>query len=197
MTDLLSYSLVSVAEAQLVLGISGNDEKLKFLLNFATDFIEKYTGRRITETTFTGATAEYLDGNGTKDLFLKNYPISAIASVEYNNTIANESNWGTVDSKEYFFDPNTGILTFTYGTAKGNRNYRVSYTAGYNPVPSDLKTACIFLAGEAFKRGGSMGIKSESLGDHSIVFDASLMSQEGSVVKSVLNRYRRLVLPIC
>lgn len=196
MTDLLSYSLVSVAEAQLVLGISGNDDKLRFLLNFATDFIEKYTGRRITQTIYTGATAEKLDGNGTKDLFLKNYPVSAISLVEFNATGANEDQWETVDQKNYFYDSDTGILSFTYSTTKGHGNYRVSYTGGYSPVPSDLKTACIFLAGEAFKRGGSMGIKSESLGDHSIVFDASLMSQEGSVVKSVLNRYRRMILPI-
>lgn len=197
MTDLLSYSLVSVAEAQLVLGISGNDDKLRFLLNYATDFIEKYTGRRIVQTTYATTTAEKLDGNGTRELFLKNYPVSTISLLEFNATGANEDQWETVDSKNYFFDADTGIISLTYPTTKGHGNYRVSYTGGYSPVPSDLKTACIFLAGEAFKKGGSMGIKSESLGDHSIVFDASLMSQEGSVVKSVLNRYRRMVLPIC
>ena len=195
MFTLHDYALASEAEAQAILGISGNEDKLRFLINASTDFIEKACNRRFKSTSYTGATAELRSGDGNKSIFLKNYPVTALTQLELNETFGNESNWNVIDAADYFFDEESGIVDFVYSTTKGHNNYRVAYTGGYTTIPSDLKMACIWLVGEAFKRSGSIGIKSESLGDHSLVFDASLMSDGGNPVTKTINRYRRMVLP--
>ena len=193
MTDILSYSLITVGDLKNFMGIDTPiyDEKLTMIVNAMTDYIESRTGRRFKSTAYT----EYVNGDGSDALQMKQYPITAITSVEENSNSDNSSNWATLATTEYFNIGNyldAGIIKKTAGAFRGTANYRVTYTAGYTTLPSDLKYACYMLASEAFNRSRSAGVKSESLGDHSITFES--ISMENDNVEKVIQRYRKYTI---
>lgn len=193
MTDILSYAIVSVGDLKNYMGIDTPiyDEKLTMIVNAMTDYIESRCGRRFKSTAY----IEYVNGDDSDALQMKQYPITAIASVEENSNTDNTGNWATLSSTEYFnigTDLDAGIIRKTCKTFKGTANYRVTYTAGYITLPSDLKYACYMLASEAFNRSRSAGVKSESLGDHSITFES--ISMENDNVEKIIQKYRKYTI---
>lgn len=193
MTDILSYSLITVGDLKNFMGIDTPiyDEKLTMIVNAMTDYIESRCKRRFQSTLYT----EYVNGDDSDHLMMKQYPITSITSVEENSNSDNSSNWATLAAEEYFNigpDLEAGLIRKTSRTFKGTANYRVVYTAGYTTLPSDLKYACYMLCSEAFNRSRSAGVKSESLGDHSITFES--ISMENDNVEKVIQRYRKYTI---
>lgn len=190
MTALLSYSLVTLDEIKDFMSINGSasDETLKIIANGVTDFIENECNRRRFAQTDYGN--EEYDGTGEHVLHIDNYPIDETTGVvlEENNAYDNSDDWSTVDGDEYWVDWESGMITKTTRFAKGKRNYRVDYKGGYATIPSDLKFACLSMVAEFFNRRGSMGLSSESLGDHSVTF-AGIM-QQNSMIKDVIYKYK-------
>lgn len=184
-----TYALVTVGDLKTFLGISTPqyDSLLEMLINQSTDFIESKCDRRFKETTHTNA--EY-NGNGTKKLVLKQYPVISFTQLQENHNANNSDNWSTIDAEDYWVEDSSGIITMTSPFSIGTQNYRVTYSGGYATIPSDLQFACCLLAGEAFNQRRGAGIKQESLGDHSITFESVSMS-DGQVSK-VLWKYRKL-----
>lgn len=210
--DLVSYALVTLDDTKLFLGISDHtkDEKLKLLINMATDYIESQTGRRFKRTTYTDAK---FDGTGTRELFL-NYPILSFTSLSVNTGSDNSENWNTVGANDYWVDNVTGAITRTSDFsefddtmdeglsdvrfAHGKNKYRATYEAGYDVIPYDLQYACMTLVGQLMNSASGSGIKSESLGDHSITYqditEVSSKGMGGGILEDVLSKYR--VIPI-
>jgi hypothetical protein len=147
MTDILSYALTTVADVKESLGISSGDTSkdnlIKRKINAATDYIEKYCQRRFALTTYTDI--EY-DASGTNTLVLRQRPVTEFVSLSRNNTSQNTDSWEVSDSEEYFVDLSAGVLELNYRASGGWDQYRVTYTAGYSTIPSDLAEACVTLA---------------------------------------------------
>lgn len=197
--ELQSNALVTLNDTKSFLRItnSESDDLLKMLINMATDFIEKRCERTFKQAVYSGATAELVSGSGENTIQLKNYPVTAISGIEENsNWDGGTASWVTLDSDEYFVageDFESGIIHRTFDFFTGQGNYRVSYTGGFATVPSDLQYACMMLVAQDFNGSGkSAGIKSESLGDHSITFESVL--QEDSRVERIIRLYRRMTV---
>lgn len=147
MADLLSYALTTVSDVKESLGISSGDSSQNNLIirkiNAATEAIEKYTGKRFLQTTYTN---EEYDATNTDQLILKHNPIITFTRLDVRDSTLNESSWEEVDSELYFVDPGAGVLDLVFhATGKWNR-YRATYTAGYATIPSDIQEACSVLA---------------------------------------------------
>lgn len=185
---LVSYALVTVGDAKTFLGLSGSghDELITQLINQATDYIERKCQRRFASTAYS---QEEYDGTGTVELVLKQFPVVSFTSLERNQVPDNTDSWETVDADDYWVENASGIITKTSKFYKGTRNYRVSYTAGYSTIPYDLQFACCLLVGEVFNARKGMGLRSESLGDHSVVFEAT--GQANPRLNEILSLYRK------
>jgi hypothetical protein len=161
MADLLSYALTTVADVKETLGIdAGNTSKdnlIKRKINQATRMIEAFCGlpedHHFKQATYTN---EEYDGSGSNQLILKMRPVTSITSFQRRNTSQNQSDWDDVESELYFpSDNDAGVvdLLFSEGTRWGS--YRVTYVAGYDPIPADLAEACVTLASYLVENGAS------------------------------------------
>lgn len=171
MADLLSYALCTLADVKETLGVASSDTSwdniIKRKINQATELIEGWCGRRFKETTYTD---ELYDATHDRQLVLRNYPVTSSVTLSARDTTLNEGDFDTIDSENYFVDANAGVLDGISNFWGSFDQWRVTYTAGYATIPSDLAEACATLAahlvgndpavetGVASKREGSRQI---------------------------------------
>jgi len=189
--DLVSYALVTLDNTKTFLGISTHekDELLKMLINMSTDFIETKCGRRFASTVYTDS--KY-NGTGNNELVLTQFPVISFTSLYRNTSCDNSDNWELIDSSDYWIDLSSGVISKTSIFSKGVQNYKVTYTGGYATIPYDLQYSCMTFVSDFLTKGKSSGIKSESLGDHSITFED--IYQTNNTIKDILNNYMNVSL---
>jgi uncharacterized phiE125 gp8 family phage protein len=124
-----------------------DDDIISILINACSTAIENYCRRSFYQQVYTN---DMYDGNGTKWLNLKNYPVQSVSQVQVNGV--------TIDPANYVIKNETGVLcrigpypnTFTGLSIsrfsslwnQGDYNIAVSYTAGFATIPDDLAHAC-------------------------------------------------------
>jgi len=164
-------ALITAIELDLILGITiGDADKSNMLINFASDFIENYVGMDLNSQTYTGV---FFDGTGNKDLFLEQFPIVSITSIDQWDTYNNVSSQSYTINTDFLIYDNEGIIYNRNGWVGGRKNYKITYVAGYVDIPYDVKTACAQLAGWLHSQPMSAGIKSEKIGTYSITYAGS------------------------
>lgn len=194
-------ALCSLADLKESLGITdtSKDSLLTRLINSSTAAIENYCGRHFTVTTYTN---EEYDGTGTNRLNLINYPVTALVLVERNLSVPGDPDWDELQSEFVKLVDNgtsgPGQVYYLGGFFERTRNFRVTYTAGFSPIPDDITDACIQLASYRYSTRVNSGLKSERLGEYSYErFDFSrgavsrtLFQQIG--IDSYLDPYRTI-----
>lgn len=208
---LVAHALVTLDDTKTFLGITDNskDAILTMMINMATDYIESQTGRRFVSTAHAD---EEFDGTGTQQLPLKAYPVLTFTQLQVNNSSNNVESWSTIDATNYWVDETTGIITKTDSFTdfvdtndeealsdtpfqRGKNRYRATYTSGYSIIPYDLQFACMSIVGQLFNTKSGAGIKSESLGDHSVTYqDITEVNggMRGGILEDVLSKYREI-----
>ncbi|WP_321300991.1 hypothetical protein [uncultured Sphaerochaeta sp.] len=82
---------------------------------------------------------EFQDGNGHDRFLLDCTPVSSIASLSVDPLHRFDS---PLVESQYRVDPETGIITLYGITVPAVKDcIRISYTAGYDPIPDDIKAA--------------------------------------------------------
>lgn len=168
------------------------------------DTIESLCGR--SEGGFESASwTETFSGAETPCKYLKNWPVTAIASVSFVDA---DGTTTALDSSSYAIDPMGRAVCMTgsmMGRAlmsttgdfegyfapnqtgvrpqflEGMKNYTVTYTGGYSTVPARLKWVCYRMLDQMIADRRVPGdLKSESIGDYSYVRSeaAGLISPE-------------------
>lgn len=155
---------------------------LEAAINAASNFIEKYTGVTFKKTTYT---QEEYDTERSQILNLKHFPIlsSEPFLLEQRTSSINEDDWQTVDGQYYEVDLEAGIVMMMGAMhfLRGRRQYRVTYTAGYDfdnsatflgdTAASDVELATWLIAQDIKNsKGRNMNVKSEKLGDYSVTY---------------------------
>lgn len=147
MASLLSYALTNLADVKESLGIASADTTKDNLIirniNKATRSIENYCGRRFKSTSYTQI--EYAATN-TDELILRQRPITTFTALEIRNTGLNQNSWETIDTNLYFVHNAAGVIDLMFNARGSWNRYRVTYIAGYDPIPDDLAEACANLA---------------------------------------------------
>jgi len=191
--SVVAYALVTLDNVKTFLGITGSskDAILEMLINMITDHIEKRTGLRFTDTTYS---EEEYDGTGVKTLSINNFPITATQAfkLEQNNAWDNSDDWEEVDTDEYWVDNDTGIITKTSVFAKSTKNFRITYSAGYTTIPYDLQLLVMNLISEILNKRSSAGVLEERLGDRTVKFDVVSIIDSNSEYKNILANYRKI-----
>lgn len=201
-----SYAWTTVDRLSTFIGVSAssgstNETLLEYIINSLTEYCENYVDRRIKQTTYTN---EVYSGDGSDSILLKNYPVDSGSAftLQIRASLSNEDTWESIDSDQYYVNYDTGIVEFISGRRfmKGSRNYRVTYTAGYDfdnsstfltdTEAGDLEYAIWKMGAGVFERRKSGGgIKREQIGDYSVEYATELF--ENDEVKAILDKYRR------
>jgi hypothetical protein len=147
-----------------------------------------------------------MDDFGAGYVHLPAYPIQANGTAGvtfalaqlYSRSSGSGELWDTtsyVEFDSFIVDRPLGVLRLIAGRfAWGNRNYRVTMSAGYQGaaapfVPPDLEAACIEIAKGIYR--DNRAVTSESIGSWSRSFDRS---KEDPVVTQAVSKYSRICL---
>ena len=194
---LKDYALTTPDRTKDYLQISGDadDDLITRLINGITEYVERFTARHFQKTEYSAA--NYSDelhsvGMGEVSMNLLNYPVISTAEfkLEHRDSNLNEDDWEEVDQERYFVDYNSGIIYTANGTtfAEGIKNYRVTYTAGYDfdneetflsdTAAGEVEIAVWKLVGACFQRRASAGVQQESIGDYSVTYTSASLEDE-------------------
>lgn len=198
MATLTTDALCTLAELKEVLNITGTsyDTRLTLAINIATRRILSYLDRTIASTVYT----EDYDGNDTPILILKHFPVIGTptqVNQDGNRDFLAATNLTVND--DYVINATEGMLRLIgpidgYDAdsiwPKGKLNVRVAYTAGYATIPEELNLACRLFAGYLYKKMGSQGNKSYTIGQISVVEDDHLSGIPNSF-RSMMEHWRR------
>jgi hypothetical protein len=140
MPDLITAAEVAAADPAFA---ELSADRQSSLVTAVSRKIERYCRRTFALASYT----EYHSGTGTSLLFLKHRPVTAITSVTVNGVaVTNTAN------DAWTLDGEAGILTrgdgrgdpaFAIPWPIGTRNIVVVLTGGFDPIPDDVKEACL------------------------------------------------------
>jgi|WetSurMetagenome_2_1015567.scaffolds.fasta_scaffold06367_7 hypothetical protein len=172
-------STISLSDVKTYLGITdtSEDDKLNTLIAATNLTIDKYVGWTLAETEYTD---EIYDGPGTEALCLKNRPITEIAEITVFD-IAVEEVTNYYDYGWYLKDNDSGIVWNNLCWPPGRGIIKVSYTAGFDPIPADIFLGALEMVKFYRETTEKTGILSEVLGDYSISAMTGLNNMQGEL----------------
>lgn len=145
--------LVSIEDLKVFLGegfpLENQDGVLEIILKGVLALWDKLTGRTWSYGTFT----EYYNIEvGSTKVVLLNKPVASITSIH------NDPDWdyGTddlIDSGDYVFNGNSGIVYFNSELEEGDRALKVIYLGGYTEatLPNDIRLGILKQSSYSFK----------------------------------------------
>lgn len=181
--------LIELEDFKNHIGLDSNDddEILTVYIEGVGDFLRQYLGRVLEQET---NITEYLNGNDIKDkIFLANYPVTALTSLQYNSGTWGTPVWTNFDTDDYTMDGDTGIIYCDCMYA-GFRNIKVVYTAGYtaNTLPKGLKLATLKIVAKVYNKRRSDGFSSEEVAGARVDWDTFLSSD----IETLIAPYRKI-----
>lgn len=137
-------------------------DKYSYLITAVSKEVESILNRVILAADYT----EVVDGNGSNDIFLSNYPIQSITSVEYGHPWDGCTRSAITDYISY---TDIGQLSFAFDSIDSPQMFEVVYNAGFTETPADINLFVVEEVVRAFNESERDGnIKSEKLGDYSL-----------------------------
>lgn len=163
-----------------------NDTLLTNLISRVSTEIETYCDRIFSSASY----IDYHDGSGNDKLYTDHYPIITGEGVEvWDDT---EWDWETtdlIDSNDYMIIDDRGIFLQSSIFVDGTKNVKVSYTAGYDTIPTDLTQVCIEEVIHTFKRRKHIDVANKNLPDGTVTYIIDSFLPKTLVI---LNHYKRV-----
>jgi len=158
-------ALATLDEVKDFYGMTGSkqtdDDLIEDLINRITQLFQTYCGvASFKATNYT----EYLDGEGSKYIFPKNAPIISVSNL-WDDTDWAWASDSLIASTDYRVIDNKYIVYKDSLFATGDQNIKLSYRAGYEAIPLDLKQACIQEVTIRYKHRRDIDILTKSLED--------------------------------
>lgn len=176
--DFKSY--VGIDEAD-----TSEDVKLTMIIDAVNVGVNRYVGRNLESTEYEDL---ILDGTGTEALCLPNFPVTEITSITAGGLMvvqADPPNWETDEGTEYGYYypalPEDGILFHSLCWPGGRGKIKVTYAAGYETIPADIKLGTLEMANFYRNITPKTGIAAEHLGDYSVSLLSGIDSMRGEL----------------
>lgn len=201
MPTIVTDALTTLARAKTFLGLSSDsyDSVLTMLINMATSVIKQYTGRDIKSQTYTN---QELDGSGSKEIVLKQWPVTAFSTLQYRSVADGSDQWTTIDSDDYYWYEDGRIVFVAGKFTEAPQHYRATYTAGYlidfdneantslHTLPFELEMVCLKLVSLGYNTRRADGLVTSKVGDITLQYKANIMSDD--TLKTVLDKYSKI-----
>jgi hypothetical protein len=165
-----------------------DDALLARLIAAASQFIQRWLSRNIAVSDW----YEVRDGTGGQRLIFSNFPVTAVRSLSIDGLTIPPAPNDSGAGAGYLFSPTELALRGYVFTARP-LNVAITYTAGYEVVPSDIAQACIDLVCLRYRERTRIGEVSRATGgSETVTYSQRDMSEH---VKLLLSQYR-LVMPV-
>ena len=161
------------------------DMVLKLFLDSANKIVETYIGRTVEKTDYD----DIIDGNGQLFWVVPQYPVVSLEKIESNIGTTETPEWIEIPKTSYSLNAKIGKINFMWPMCRWFQNYKITYTAWYDQIPSDLVMASLKLASKYYQTRNSDWISSESNAWDSISFDESQIPND---VLIILSSYRNM-----
>lgn len=195
-------ALTTVADFKAYHGISVTtyDTMLEAFINGVSLWIEKYCGRQFFDDGATNIN-EYFDGGDRHEnedirrLFLKNFPVNSLVSVDLMTGTDNANPTWTPYSAVYDYvnKSERGEIAFNSSLPSGDRNIRVVYQGGYTDLVAsvpDVVLAANKLVAKEFDKRKAQGVQNEAIGGGSISWERNM----DTYLRALLDPYKNLHL---
>jgi len=148
--------LITLEEYKEIEGLQSpkDDLRLEQLIDSVSQLVKTYCGNSIVDFYSTNKEEEFNIDWHTHIVQLTESPVNAIVSVEKRDSVA--ESYTTVPSTDYYLDKKTDSVLYVTGSTyknwpRGAAAVKVTYTAGYENCPTDLKLAVVDLIKYYFK----------------------------------------------
>ena len=195
-------SLLELSEYKNYLNLSPGTTKPTALIALQNE-VEQRVIDRLKRDLVSQTYVEYFDGNGSKSILPKQFPITSITKVEVyegldsNNTEVWET-WAKGDEYQRLLIEDSVEITLDGAIfPKGTQNVRITYVAGYSTIPYWAKKACKELFKLYYDRSvlgaNNLGVKSKSSTTGGNVTDSTVydIDAEERILKR-LDSYARI-----
>jgi len=139
----MGLDLVTLAEYKTYVGISSTnqDAEIRSLIPKVSQLIKNLCRRTLVDNVNDSKTEIFSGGKGG-NLYLREYPLIAIQSFEYSEDYG-ATYTELIEFKDFAVDYEDGSLVniASNNWSKMINGYKVTYTAGYEVIPEDLKLA--------------------------------------------------------
>ena len=140
-------SLVTLNEYKINEGINSvkDDERIEALILSVSQLVKTYCGNSIVDYYTSAKVEEFSISWGTNLVQLTESPVNSVTGIQYRDGF--DQSYVTLPTTEYFLEKSTDSIyrVTTSGIAKnwplGPGSVKVTYTAGYESTPADLKLA--------------------------------------------------------
>lgn len=194
--ELLSYALLTLEELKLYLGIdagdTSEDEYLKLLINNCTEILNSAVGYIIFEQSYNDGVGDnenplYIQrGEDSKELVLPFRNITDTVTFQMEiSELNNDGDWTVINTENYWVRKSEAIIEYNDKFSTWY-NYRFTFSAGYDPVPYDIKSICMSMIAQVYNTQGTEGIKSEKIDTYSISYMEQKTTQ---LVQPIINNY--------
>lgn len=200
MPDATEIESVSNLKSFLQITSSTHDAKLTTLKAEVEQLVNGYCGRDfiVPSTPYT----EFYDGDGSQRLIVNQRPIISIASIYIDpsclfaeaSAVPNLNSGSPAELISNARQLRAGIVElFSYAFLRGRRSVKITYSAGYATMPTDLQRAVKLICAKWWKSQELLlsGQYQQSVGDKTVTLDADAWPKEAL---DILQRYRRLEL---
>ena len=184
----MAFELITKAEYKAYAGINStnSDTEIELLIPRVSELVKNYCGRRFLDWVDEAKTEVY---SGDVPYFLlRETPVISVLSVEYSSdygqtytALTEYTDWILDDDKIVPVPP-------VSGWTKQLRGYRVSYTAGYETVPPDLKLAVLDLV-TYYRQNDSAIHSTKAPGTNSVQIEYVSGANLPAHIKRVLDLY--------
>jgi len=183
-------ALITVDELKTYLKVEDTTKDAFYteVINSVSAAIDSYLHRQIAKTDFT----KIYDGDGSGKLDLGVRNIINITSIEIDGVLVDSSYYAVFTdigiikmlTGEYSTRLRASSMVFPYGI----QNIKVIFSAGYDPVPDDVKHACKMLCSYFLNRRGKED--KTSVSDTANNTATSFIAKIPADIKMLLNRYK-------
>ena len=159
----MATDLLTLTEYKAYAGITSDtlDTIVTAIIPKASQLVKSICRRTFVDY-ISDSKVETFSGNNESRLYLKEYPILQIYDVELSTDFGNTYT-SLVEYTDYVLDQEDGSIVAISGGAtdgvvfpKYVNGYKVTYTAGYETLPEDLKVAVLDLITYYVKNDGSV-----------------------------------------
>jgi len=154
------------------------DDKFQTYLDRSTEIVKTYIGFNPEKTEFNET---YYFSRTEGSVIVANYPIVDIYSLTINEV--------AVDEGLAIVDEASGIITFNFtpNSTTETLEMGINYSAGYDPVPSDIRDAVLQHVIWSISRQENYGVRSMSVAESTTNYELDMPIN----IKNQLNRYVR------
>jgi hypothetical protein len=194
----MALNLITLVEYKAYAGIKSNnyDAEIIALIPRVSDLVKKYCSRSFVDY-FDVDKVEYFNG-GTSRLILAETPVVNITSVGYSQDFG-QTYTNLVQYVDWVLDNDTilslntsavtSLISVNRGFRETIRGYKVSYTGGYEDVPSDVALAIMDLV--TYYRKNDMSVHStKAPGTNSVQIEYISTTSLPAHIRRVLDMYK-------